>query len=75
MEKPVAQLSDPTSSVKETKQSINSAAEQAQDAVTELGRQVSAVSAVVNKSLKDQPITTLAMVSILGFVIGAIWKR
>ena len=27
-----------------------------------------------DKSIKDQPITTLLMAAALGFVIGAIWK-
>jgi ElaB/YqjD/DUF883 family membrane-anchored ribosome-binding protein len=28
----------------------------------------------VDKSVRDQPLTTLAMAAGLGFVIGAIWK-
>lgn len=28
----------------------------------------------VNKSLRDQPMATLAMAGIAGFVLGAIWK-
>jgi ElaB/YqjD/DUF883 family membrane-anchored ribosome-binding protein len=56
------------------KQSIDSAAGQLQDAT----KQVSAVSGnlqkAVDKSLADQPYTTLAMAAAIGFVIGAIWK-
>jgi ElaB/YqjD/DUF883 family membrane-anchored ribosome-binding protein len=28
----------------------------------------------VDKSVKDQPMATLAMATVLGFVLGAIWK-
>jgi ElaB/YqjD/DUF883 family membrane-anchored ribosome-binding protein len=28
----------------------------------------------VNKSVKDQPMATLAMATVLGFVLGALWK-
>jgi ElaB/YqjD/DUF883 family membrane-anchored ribosome-binding protein len=28
----------------------------------------------VDKSVKDQPMATLAIVAVLGFVLGAIWK-
>ena len=42
--------------------------EQAQDAVKQ-------VRPFVEKSLKEQPMATLAGVAILGFVLGALWKR
>jgi ElaB/YqjD/DUF883 family membrane-anchored ribosome-binding protein len=29
----------------------------------------------VDKSLKDQPMATLAIVAVLGFVLGALWKK
>ena len=28
----------------------------------------------VDKSVKDQPIATLALVAVVGFVLGALWK-
>jgi ElaB/YqjD/DUF883 family membrane-anchored ribosome-binding protein len=28
----------------------------------------------VDKSVQDQPMATLALVAVLGFVLGAIWK-
>ena len=28
----------------------------------------------VDKSVRDQPMATLAMAAVLGFVLGAIWK-
>ena len=42
--------------------------EQAQDAVKQ-------VKPFVEKSLKEQPMVTLAAVAVLGFVLGALWKR
>jgi ElaB/YqjD/DUF883 family membrane-anchored ribosome-binding protein len=32
------------------------------------------VKSAVDKSVKDQPMATLAMAAVLGFVLGAIWK-
>lgn len=29
----------------------------------------------VDKSLKDQPMATLAMAAVIGFVLGALWKK
>jgi ElaB/YqjD/DUF883 family membrane-anchored ribosome-binding protein len=29
----------------------------------------------VEKSMKDQPLQTLAVASIIGFVLGALWKK
>jgi ElaB/YqjD/DUF883 family membrane-anchored ribosome-binding protein len=29
----------------------------------------------VEKSLKDQPMTTLAGAAVIGFVLGALWKK
>jgi ElaB/YqjD/DUF883 family membrane-anchored ribosome-binding protein len=28
----------------------------------------------VDKSVKDQPMATLALAAVIGFVLGAIWK-
>jgi ElaB/YqjD/DUF883 family membrane-anchored ribosome-binding protein len=42
--------------------------EQAQDAVKQ-------VKPFVEKSLKEQPMATLAGAAVLGFVLGALWKR
>lgn len=32
------------------------------------------IKGAVDKSVKDQPMATLAMAAVLGFVLGAIWK-
>ncbi len=44
----------------------------------EAGERVSAVAGnmktAVDKSVKDQPMATLAVAAALGFVVGALWK-
>jgi ElaB/YqjD/DUF883 family membrane-anchored ribosome-binding protein len=42
--------------------------EQAQDAAKQ-------VKPFVEKSLREQPMATLAGVAVLGFVLGALWKK
>ena len=32
------------------------------------------IKGAVDKSVKDQPMVTLAMVAAVGFVLGALWK-
>ena len=32
------------------------------------------VKGTVDKSIKDQPMATLACVAVIGFILGAIWK-
>jgi ElaB/YqjD/DUF883 family membrane-anchored ribosome-binding protein len=60
------------------KHNIDAAADQLQSAANTTGKQVSAVTGnmqkAVDKSLSDQPYTTLAMAAVMGFVLGAIWK-
>lgn len=44
----------------------------------EAGQQVQEVAGnikgAVDKSVKDQPMATLAMAAVVGFVLGALWK-
>ena len=44
----------------------------------EAGERVQAVAGnfkgAVDKSVKDQPMATLAVAAVLGFVLGALWK-
>jgi ElaB/YqjD/DUF883 family membrane-anchored ribosome-binding protein len=60
------------------KQGIDSVAGQVQDIANQTTKQVGAVGGnvqkAVDKSLTDQPYTTLVMAAVIGFVIGAIWK-
>lgn len=59
-------------------QSAESTARQVADAGREAGERVNEVAGhmktAINKSLKDQPLTTLAMAVAAGFVAGALWK-
>lgn len=32
------------------------------------------VKSAIDKSVKDQPMATLAVAAVLGFVVGALWK-
>ena len=45
----------------------------------EMGNQVQEVAGnlkgAVKKSVNDQPLATLAIVAVLGFVLGALWKK
>ena len=48
------------------------------DQGTQVGERVHEVAdnmkSAVNKSVKDQPITTLLMAAAVGFALGALWK-
>ena len=58
-------------------------AEQIASRVAEQGREVGNkmqevagnLKGAVDKSVKDQPMATLAMAAALGFVLGALWKK
>jgi ElaB/YqjD/DUF883 family membrane-anchored ribosome-binding protein len=49
-------------------------AEQGRQATEQVQIVADNFKSAVDKSVKDQPLTTLAMAAGLGFVIGAIWK-
>jgi ElaB/YqjD/DUF883 family membrane-anchored ribosome-binding protein len=64
---------------------FNKAADQVEtvaNRVTEQGREASErmqevagnFKGAVDKSVKDQPMATLAMAGVVGFVLGALWK-
>jgi len=56
--------------------------ERVADKATEHGREAGErvqevagnIKGAVDKSVKDQPMATLAMVAVVGFVLGALWK-
>jgi hypothetical protein len=58
----------------EAKERIDSAADQALEVRRHAGAVGGNFSKALDKSLKDEPYTTLFMVGILGFVLGALWK-
>jgi ElaB/YqjD/DUF883 family membrane-anchored ribosome-binding protein len=49
-------------------------AEQGREAGDRVQEVAGNVKSAVDKSVKDQPMATLAMAAVLGFVLGAIWK-
>ena len=59
-------------------QGVESAARSVAEQGREAGEQVQEVAdnfkTAVDKSVKDQPLTTLAVAAALGFVLGAVWK-
>jgi ElaB/YqjD/DUF883 family membrane-anchored ribosome-binding protein len=50
------------------------AASQAQEVGGRVQEVAGNVKGAVDKSLKDQPMATLATAAIVGFVLGALWK-
>lgn len=53
---------------------IRSAAEQGREAGERVQEVAGNFKTAVNKSVKDQPMATLAVAGVLGFVLGALWK-
>jgi ElaB/YqjD/DUF883 family membrane-anchored ribosome-binding protein len=49
-------------------------AEQGREAGDKVQEVAGNLKGAVDKSVKDQPMATLAMAAVLGFVLGAIWK-
>jgi len=50
------------------------AAEQGREAGERMQEVAGNFKGALDKSIKDQPMATLAGVAILGFILGAIWK-
>jgi ElaB/YqjD/DUF883 family membrane-anchored ribosome-binding protein len=57
---------------------VEGVASRVADQGREVGEKVQVVAenfkGAVDKSVKDQPMTTLAVAAALGFVLGALWK-
>lgn len=60
------------------KQTFDDASDRAQDMAGQARQQVGEVAgnvkSALDKSVKEQPVTTLLMAAAVGFVIGALWK-
>ncbi|MBY0559266.1 hypothetical protein [Hyphomicrobium sp.] len=60
------------------KQTFDEASDRAQEMAGQARQQVGEVAGnvkgAIDRSVKDQPIATLAMAAAVGFVIGALWK-
>ncbi len=55
-------------------ETASAAAEQGRDAGQRVQEVAGNLKTAVNKSVKDQPMATLAVAAAMGFVIGALWK-
>jgi len=53
---------------------VRSVADQGREAGERVQEVAGNVKTAVDKSIKDQPMATLAVVGALGFVLGALWK-
>ncbi|MET0430861.1 MAG: hypothetical protein ABWX70_00495 [Hyphomicrobium sp.] len=56
------------------KQTYDDAADRAQDIAGQASEVAGNVKGAIDKSVKDQPMTTLLAAAAVGFVIGALWK-
>ena len=60
------------------KQTFDAASDRVQEAAGEAKQQVqevaSNVKGALDKSVREQPVTTLLMAAAVGFAIGALWK-
>jgi ElaB/YqjD/DUF883 family membrane-anchored ribosome-binding protein len=65
------QIDRVVTSVEQTARSI---ADQGRQAGEQVGVVADNFKTAVDKSVKDQPMATLAVVAAVGFVIGALWK-
>ncbi|MDO9381281.1 MAG: hypothetical protein Q7T86_00300 [Hyphomicrobiaceae bacterium] len=55
-------------------QTARNLADQGRQAGEQVGVVADNFKSAVDKSVKDQPLTTLAVAAAVGFVIGALWK-
>lgn len=53
---------------------VQQVAEQGRQATEQIEAVAQNFKTAVDKSVKDQPLTTLAVVAAVGFVVGALWK-
>ena len=73
-------LTDKTSELKDQAKKVAGQVEgyasEAMDKLRETGAGEVAgnIKGAVDKSIKDQPMATLALAAVVGFVLGAIWK-
>ncbi|ADJ23473.1 conserved hypothetical protein [Hyphomicrobium sp. GJ21] len=56
------------------RQTIDAASEAAGDAKQQVEEMAGNVKGAIDKSVKDQPLTTLLIAGAVGFVVGALWK-
>jgi len=52
----------------------NRVGEQGREAAERVQEVTGNLKGAVDRSVKDQPMATLAMAAVVGFVLGALWK-
>jgi ElaB/YqjD/DUF883 family membrane-anchored ribosome-binding protein len=52
----------------------NRAVEQGREVGERVQEVAGNIKGAVDRSVKDQPMATLAMAAVVGFVLGALWK-
>lgn len=62
------------SAIQGAEQTARQVAEQGREASERVQEVAGNMKGAIDKSVKDQPLTTLAVAVGLGFVIGALWK-
>jgi ElaB/YqjD/DUF883 family membrane-anchored ribosome-binding protein len=65
-----------TGQIKKVAEQVEGYASDAMDKLrdTGAGEVAGNIKGAVDKSVKDQPMATLALAAVVGFVLGAIWK-
>lgn len=56
------------------RQTMDAASEAAGDAKQQVEEMAGNVKGAIDKSVKEQPLTTLLVAAAVGFVVGALWK-
>lgn len=56
------------------RQTLDAASEAAGDAKQQVEEMAGNVKGAIDRSVKEQPLTTLLVAAAVGFVVGALWK-
>ncbi|AGK57716.1 hypothetical protein HYPDE_30208 [Hyphomicrobium denitrificans 1NES1] len=56
------------------RQTVDAANEAAGDAKQQVEEMAGNVKGAIDRSVKEQPLTTLLVAAAVGFVVGALWK-
>ena len=71
IDKASGMLQDAAGQAKNMVDQVSTHGREASDAVQEVAGNI---KSAVDKSVKDQPMATLAAAALVGFVLGALWK-
>ena len=66
---------DANSTVEDLKEKAHEQVDKAAVGLESAANSLDHLRLAAEKSLRDQPLTTLAMTAAIAFVIGAIWRR